>query len=123
MKPNKQLSKIDGISENDVLLDTAVRLQASSLATSLWQMLHPEAEAVDAETRKIEPGVQINDERSWDTFANHNIRSHQGSTKEYATVSLESFHDGIHGLIGTGNDNMKGHMGDPRWAGVGVALI
>ena len=33
------------------------------------------------------------------------------------SISLESWHDDIHGLIGTGN-GYAGHMGDPAIAGV-----
>ena len=124
---NTQLAQISGITPNDKLLDAAVRNQASSLATSLWQMLHPEAEATfpdsNWEPGVVDRGVKINDDRSWNNFANHDEFWHQKGTKTYATVSLESFHDTVHGLIGTGNSGKKGHMGNPRFAGVSNIII
>ena len=77
--------------------------------------------------------IKINQERTWDTFANHTVKTYQKNenSKEYsfATVSCESFHDGIHVLIGTGKpppgleSKFTGHMGDTGYAAVSGQLI
>lgn len=70
--------------------------------------------------------IKINEERPWESFANHNVKAYQKGRYKFATVSLESFHDGIHDLIGTGHgvrSSFTGHMGDPRYAAVSVQSI
>ena len=79
-------------------------------------MLHPDVEASAA--GYVGPGIKINDQRSCNNFDNNNAGLFEKDPKMYATVSLESFHDTIHGLIGTGNKTRHGHMGNARYAGV-----
>ena len=114
---NKQLKDIKGISDSDRLLDAAVRNQAATLATQLWQMLHP-----DLEVDQNDASFHINEVKDWTKFANRNERFFVKGTKTYANVSLESWHDSIHGLIGTGVSGQKGHMGNPQYAGVSLTL-
>ena len=53
------------------------------------------------------------DTRTWESFASHRL-SRGGSSD--TSISLESWHDNIHGLVGEGS--FLGHMGDPAIAGV-----
>lgn len=49
----------------------------------------------------------------------------QGGNTVYQTdtaVSLESWHDNIHGLVGTGQ-NFAGHMGNPAIAAVSTFCL
>ena len=103
-------------------------------------MLNPDQK----EKAKGNPNLQIfvNEKRSWSSFANDHYQTDSIEGYSYATVSLESFHDGIHVLLGTGTkvdwdprsgkilferqghlpkelrSNFQGHMGDPRFAAV-----
>ena len=54
--------------------------------------------------------------RSWDAFATHNVNGDPGVYQNDTSISLESWHDDIHVLVGTGNSS--GHMGDPAIAAV-----
>jgi len=127
------LNKAGNFEHGDV--DLAIQRQASSAATMIWQMLNPDF--------KVEPfgdpaggiAVAINELRSWPSFANANTRGRDtidGLT--YATVSIESFHNGIHNLLGTGargggdplaikrpeDTGFAGHMGDTSYAAVSL---
>ena len=89
-------------------------------------MLNPDQIQKAVEDSTVE--IKINEERSWESFANDKVLSYkiESGTHKYsfATVSCESFHDGIHVLIGTGSDpRMKGHMGNPSYAAVSLPLI
>ena len=57
--------------------------------------------------------------RSWDAFANH-FSPKTGAYQESA-ISLESWHDDIHGLVGSGR--YRGHMGDPSIAAVRNSVL
>ncbi|KAI9706216.1 MAG: hypothetical protein M1820_004977 [Bogoriella megaspora] len=116
---------------NDSLLNLAIQRQAGVNATALIQMLNPDYTVGSVGAISRAPKVAINEVRNWAAFANH---SGGGQTKvdgrTYPTVSVESFHDGIHNLLGTGgsawdNDqlnrrkisrNAVGHMGNPTVA-------
>jgi hypothetical protein len=84
-----------------------------------------------------------NDERSWTAFATHYLRdektgkpkthwvkNRQGKLVEtlvyqstnLTSVSIESWHDDIHVLVGSGVD-FEGHMAVPSHAGVSLANI
>ena len=80
--------------------------------------------------------IKINEERSWTSFANDSVLRYRSGGYSFATVSCESFHDGIHVLIGTGQDKKgksllpeelqtisTGHMGDANYAAVSEQLI
>ena len=80
--------------------------------------------------------IKINEERSWNSFANDQVQTYETRGFSFATVSCESFHNGIHLLIGTGQKpNMEsllpeelqssstGHMGSPYFAAVSAHLI
>ena len=117
----------DGIQDHDKLLEDTIRLQAGSLATAIWQMLHPDAVIREwsQQQNPNAPGIQANMERDWNDFANNkgydpNLVGFRKDRKVYATVSLEAWHDNIHGMIGTGTGGAKGQMGHPRWAGVSL---
>ena len=69
--------------------------------------------------------------RTWASFATHwvlgadqkPITNSKGEKyKEDSSISLESWHDNIHGLFRTG-DRYKGHKGDPAIAGVFILHI
>ena len=105
---------------NDPNLDLAIRRQAGTNATLIVHMLNPDHVVEPENSRPGAPKIAINELRGWGSFANHN--SGWDTTikgKVYPTVSVESFHDGIHGLIGTG-DGGRGHMGNPTVAAVSV---
>lgn len=100
-------------------LDLKIQRQAVSSVTKLWKLLSPYAP---------HDGTHNNDLRSWSSFATHNafdprtdkpiIDANGRPVRNSDTaISLESWHDNIHGLIGTGN-NYYGHMADPSIAGV-----
>ena len=87
-------------------------------------------------TRDHTVTISINEERSWESFANDRVAVFETKGYTFATVSCESFHDGIHLLIGTGKDHKDqsllpeelrssstGHMGNPNYAAVSVYLI
>ncbi|KAI9888218.1 MAG: hypothetical protein M1814_000958 [Vezdaea aestivalis] len=96
-------------------LHSAIQKSAQFISTNLWKLLsrHPlptsEAHAVG------------NDSRSWESFATNwvnpyhqgEIRDKDGKSINYqrdTSVSLESWHDTIHNLVGTGGYGTAGHM-------------
>jgi len=86
-------------------------------------MLNPDYTVAPIRFSSSAPKVAINEVRDWTAFANHSGRNQttiKGRT--YPTVSVESFHDGIHNLIGTGGSDRSpvGHMGNPQVAGVSI---
>ena len=97
-------------------------------------MLNPDEKQKARNNEKVE--VLINKERSWESFANDRVHEYAIKENVFATVSLESFHNGIHILLGTGM-NLKGqsllprqlqsafngHMGDPRFAAVSILVL
>lgn len=97
---------------DEVYLDEAVQLQTRALTTYVWQMLNPEEELdVSGTGAKI----KVNEWRPWNYFANHTRVPEDTAWKIRAIRSIESWHDNIHNLIGTGK-NYTGHMGDPSIA-------
>jgi len=105
--------------ETDITrLELGLRRQIISIGTNLWKLL---SEYTNDDNHN-------NELRTWSSFSTHNVID-PGTDKPkiqgngdpvYQTdtaVSLESWHDKIHGLIGTGQ-GYGGHMGDPAIAGV-----
>lgn len=88
-------------------------------STKLWKLL----------SRYNTDGGQNNEARTWASFASHWVMDprtqqpiiNQATGKpiyqEDTAISLESWHDDIHGLVGTGFP-YGGHMGNPAIAGV-----
>ncbi|KXT08107.1 hypothetical protein AC579_9209 [Pseudocercospora musae] len=133
---NVQTARIplDDGATNDQYCDLAVQRQAVARATMIWQMLNPDITDQDITGRAAGTPVKVNDFRSWEQFANrgwkNQIQIDDGRT--FTMPSLESWHDGIHVLLGTGQyyDPTKrfnqgsgspgvrraGQMGDPAFA-------
>ncbi|KAK6086913.1 tyrosinase [Seiridium cupressi] len=88
-------------------LEMKIQRQTQVLATSLWHMLNPEEIGDNNITGQK---VKVNQLRSWNLFANHDATSN-----EFATQSVESWHDAIHMLVGTGV-GFSGHMSNPAIA-------
>jgi hypothetical protein len=99
-------------------LELGLRRQIISIGTNLWKLL----------SEYTNDGVHNNKLRTWSSFSTHNVidprtdkpildRNNNPKYQTDTAVSLESWHDNIHGLIGTGQD-YGGHMGDPAIAGV-----
>ncbi len=59
----------------------------------------------------LNPDVEGNRARTWEAFSNHE------AGKGNSVVSIESWHDSIHLLVGTGN-RASGHMAKSQVAGV-----
>ncbi|KAM3080283.1 hypothetical protein ACMFMF_003694 [Clarireedia jacksonii] len=93
-------------------------------------MLNSDHTAAPFSSGSRAPKVFVNEVRSCSAFANHSGR---GKTtiegKTYPTVSVESFHDGIHNLLGTGGGSydedpqnnhklggVSGHIANPQVA-------
>ena len=109
-----------------------IQRQAAAAASLVWQMLNPDEKQKALKNEKIE--ILINKERSWRSFANDSYPADEIEGYSFATVSLESFHDGIHVLLGTGinfedddllpeipRSGFTGHMGNPRFAAVRIS--
>lgn len=110
-------------STDDTALNLGIRRQAVMNAILVIQMLNPDHTVAPLNSRRDEPKVAINEVRSWGAFANHSggwQTTFNG--RVFPSVSVESFHDGIHGLIGTG-DGSSGHMGNPQVAAVSLLII
>lgn len=119
------------------VLNLAIQRQASAYATLLLQMLNPDSVSPKFSGSRA-PKVIINEVRSWSSFANHSGSPETFNGAVYPTVSVESFHDGIHTLLGIatwgddlGNDlvnrqklslTKEGHMGNPRVAAVSACF-
>ena len=97
-------------------LNLKIQRQAISSSTKLWKLLSRYNKEHDNETR------------SWASFASHYVIDPQSQSpmidrngnpiyQSDTSISLESWHDDIHGLVGTGN-GFRGHMGNPAVAGV-----
>ncbi len=81
-------------------------------------MLSPDQKGKSLDQENVE--IMINEERSWESFANDRKLTDTIRAHKYATVSLESWHDSLHIMVGTGKDGYTGHMGDPAYAAVSV---
>ena len=88
-------------------LEQSIQLQTQAVATNIWHMLNPEEPGQSMVSGKQ---AMVNQWRPWNLFANHSQ-----SSQEFATQSLESWHDNIHNLVGTGIW-YQGHMSDPAVA-------
>jgi hypothetical protein len=99
-------------------LELGLRRQIVSIGTNLWKLL----------SEYTNDGVHNNKLRTWSSFSTHNLIDPRtdkpildgNNVPKYqrdTAVSLESWHDKIHGLIGTGQ-GYGGHMADPSVAGV-----
>ena len=90
-------------------LNLKIRRQAKSQNAKLWKLL------------STYEGDKDNKTREWMSFANHWVGgSKESGDRLDSSVSLESWHDGIHGLVGTGST--AGHMGDIALAAVRPSL-
>lgn len=115
-----------GINSSDRAgLDLKIQRQAVTSVTKLWKLLSPYAPHTSATDTEA---AHNNDTRTWKSFAAHNVvdprtdrtvigRNGRPVYNPDTAVSLESWHDTIHGLIGTGSQ-YSGHMGSPSIAGV-----
>lgn len=103
---------------NNKALDLSIQRQSGNLATKIWHMLNPDESSVNSQGVK----VMVNEERSWNSFANMNVPDAIIGGESFATVSVESWHNGVHNLIGTGNiggaanNEFTGQMADPAYA-------
>lgn len=88
-------------------LELNIQRQVQESATSLWHLLNPAEVGIDEATGQE---IKINDLRAWDVFAKHHPDNGALSRQ-----SLESWHDNIHNLVGTGVRH-SGHMSDPSVA-------
>lgn len=82
-----------------------IQRQGQYMSTKLFNLVSPYRDDKNVDTR------------TWESFASH----WQPGGKRYinysdTSISLESWHDSIHGLVGNGS--FGGHMGDPAIAGV-----
>ena len=94
------------------------------MMTKLWKLLARYDEKHDIDNRS----------KTWESFASHNVYKPGTNEPVYepdpnnpgkmrpkynndTSVSLESWHDAIHGLIGTGH-LYQGHMANPQFADV-----
>lgn len=69
----------------------------------------------------LNPDEVNNTTRSWEVFANH-YKTPGNTVRWDSNVSLESWHDDIHVLVGTG-DGYAGHMTKVPVAGVGLFRV
>ena len=95
------------------------------MSAKLWKLLssyewkRPQLGDVEPYQEKWDDEAHKNRARSWSAFASHYINEDPKSYQESA-ISLESWHDAIHGLVGTGS--WPGHMGDPAIAAVSFPI-
>ena len=82
-------------------LEKEIQSQAQNSATKVWHMLNPDIEGSDNSTR--ENDKNRNEVRTWESFSNHTKANWD------AVVSIESWHDDIHVLVGSGG-GYGGHM-------------
>jgi hypothetical protein len=94
---------------NDTRLDTFMKDQAQSLSNAMYILLNQTAP------------TQLH---TWDQFANHwvdKVPIGNNPPRWRIDVSLESWHDNIHGLVGSG-DRTSGHMSAVPVAAVSPAV-
>lgn len=97
-----RIPKDDGL-PNDEYCDLAIQRQAAARATMLWQMLNPDITAdKDISDRPTGTPVKVNDAKTWNQFANNSSNKVTVGNRVFAMPSLESWHDGIHVMLGTG---------------------
>ena len=127
---------------NVPFIDLAIQRQAAARATMMWQMLNPDLTAGDLGDKSTIKTEKINDYRNWEAFANRDENNQVTiKGKTFYSPSIESWHDGIHVLMGTGSwynggmpvfdpiasgvknpSSRRGHMGQPRFAAVRMLL-
>ncbi|KAK4958258.1 hypothetical protein LTR10_004684 [Elasticomyces elasticus] len=90
-----------------VFLEEAIQLQTQVMATNIWHLLNPAEIGLNQMTGR---SVKINQAKPWTVFA-----SHAATSDEFAAQSLESWHDNIHNLVGSGKGK-AGAMSDPSVA-------
>ena len=72
-------------------LERAIRRQAKTESSRVWQMLRSD-------------DVGDNENRTWERFSNHNYDPDRLDPKSLRmAVSLEGWHDSVHGLVGSAN--------------------
>ncbi len=93
------------------------------MSAKLWKLLSsyewkkPEKGDPEWYEENWDDKTHMNKARSWEAFASHYVDGvREKGYQQDTTISLESWHDGIHGLVGTGR--YPGHMGDPAIAAV-----
>lgn len=87
-------------------MNLVIQRQAKNASAKTWQLLNPD---------------ELNNaSRSWEVFANHFITPGR-SDRWASSVSLESWHDDIHILVGNGN-KFAGNMIKVPIAGVGFSI-
>jgi hypothetical protein len=93
-------------------LELRLRRQAMATVTNIWKLLS-----------RYTDDEHDNDVRPWSSFATHNVTDPRSgrvvAIQNDTAVSLESWHDTMHGLIGTGV-GYAGHMGVVGVAGVSI---
>lgn len=103
-RPGEDLrsSKIIGVRTDIEALELTIQRQGVSMASSFWKLLSPDEVVLTSMNEKI----FINRVRPWSFFANHNdTHNADMGVKDqilFKGVSLESWHDGIHTMIGQG---------------------
>lgn len=91
-------------------LEEAIQMQTQVVATNIWHMLNPEEPGLNKRTGQTDPNFKVNQVKPWSFFANHTA-----SSAQWATQSLEGWHDNIHNLVGSGKGR-SGAMSDPSVA-------
>ena len=103
-------------------LNLKIQRQAQNQSAKLWKLLSTytyEWKAGDKLDFRQEwlDRTHDNTKRSWSAFATHTINNNPKVYQYDSSISLETWHDDIHNLVGTGSS--PGHMGDPSIAAVG----
>ena len=106
-------------------LNLKIQRQAKVQSAKLWKLLSPLPweKPKNLDRKEFEQNwndtAHNNQSRTWASFANHEPWNPE--IRDWIriddSVSLESWHDFIHGLVGTGRSS--GHMGNPTIAAVG----
>lgn len=100
--PDLASSKIVSAKTDIETLNLSIQRQNVTHASRLWKMLNYDETQLDSQGRQ----VFINRDRPWSYFANHNAVHGSGRRVEeqslFKGVSLESWHDAIHNMIGQG---------------------
>ena len=98
--------------DRNVALDSAIQEQAINLATSLFQMLHPD-HLERPQGSRSGVAIAVNEVRPWNWFATTSVPPLVIEKGVYATTSLEGWHNRIHNMCGDGGH----HIGAPTFAG------
>ena len=107
-------------------LNLKIQRQAQEMGAKLWKLLssYEWGESDMRNPKKYQKSwgdeAHKNKNRSWDAFANHLINQ-QPWTHQESAISLESWHDAIHVIVGSGR--YSGHMGDTGIAAVRNSVL